>query len=79
MAFSSMSFDDGGDEQDMSRLFGPGHVDQVIRQAIQACWMGLPKEKRNVQEVESQIRRLVDRALANLREDHEAFGHDDDV
>ena len=31
--------------------------------------MGLPKEKKNVDEVERQIRRLVDRGLRDLRED----------
>ncbi len=63
----------------MARFFGPGHVDQSIRQAIKMCWMALPKDKRNVEEVERQIRRLVDRALKDLREDHEAFGRDDDA
>jgi hypothetical protein len=54
-------------------LFGPHQVDEQIRQAIQFCWMALPKEKKNVEEVEKQIRRLVDRALRDLREDSEAF------
>jgi hypothetical protein len=36
--------------------------------------MGLPQERRTVAEVETQIRRLVDRALQNLREDAAAFG-----
>jgi hypothetical protein len=60
---------DGG----MGQLLGPGHVDQAIRQAVQVCWMTLPKDKRNIDEVERQIRRLVDRALKDLREDNEAF------
>ena len=34
-----------------------------IRQAIQQCWMLLAKEKRTPEELESQIRRIVDRAL----------------
>lgn len=70
---------DGDDDkpnpmEQMSEMFGPGHVDQVVRQAISSCWMALPKERRNVEEVEKEIRRLVDRALANLREDQNAFG-----
>lgn len=70
---------DGDDDkanpmEQMSEMFGPGHVDQVVRQAISSCWMALPKERRNVDEVEKEIRRLVDRALANLREDQAAFG-----
>lgn len=58
----------------MQEMFGPGHVDQTVRSAIQACWMALPKERRNAEEVEKEIRRLVDRALSNLREDVAAFG-----
>ena len=67
--------DDDEDPMDkMSDMFGPGHVDQSVRSAIQACWMALPKERRNVEEVEKEIRRLVDRAIANLREDAASFG-----
>jgi hypothetical protein len=67
---------DGGGEDamdKMSEMFGPGHVDQSIRGAIQACWMALPKARRNVAEVEREIRRITERALANFREDAEAF------
>jgi hypothetical protein len=70
---------DGGEDEKsnpmdaMREMFGPGHVDQAVRQAIQACWMALPKDRRTVEEVEKQIRRLVDRALTNLREDTNAF------
>jgi hypothetical protein len=58
----------------MSEMFGPGHVDQTVRSAIQACWMALPKDRRNVDEVEREVRRIVDRAIANFREDAAAFG-----
>ena len=53
---------------------GPGHVDQMIRGAIQQCWMLLPDDRKNVDAVEAEIRRLVDRALDDLREDAKAFG-----
>ena len=68
--------DDGGDNpmEKMSEMFGPGHVDQIVRSAIQACWMALPKERRNVEEVEKEIRRIVEPALANFREDAASFG-----
>jgi hypothetical protein len=68
--------DDGGENpmEKMSEMFGPGHVDQSVRSAIQACWMALPKERRNVEEVEKEIRRIVDRALSNFREDAASFG-----
>ena len=55
-------------------FFGPHQVEQQIRQAIQMCWMALPSDRKNVDEVEKQIRRIVDRALRNLREDSDAFG-----
>jgi hypothetical protein len=35
--------------------------------------MVLPKEKRNVDEIERQVRRIVDRALRDLREDFDSF------
>ena len=64
--------DEDGAEK-MQEVFGPTQIDQLIRQAIQFCWMGLPKERRNVDELERQIRRLVDRALRDLREDFDEF------
>lgn len=70
------SSDDGDDNpiDKMRDMFGPGHVDQIVRNAIQACWMTLPKERRTVDEVDKEVRRLVERALSNLREDVNAFG-----
>lgn len=70
---SSCSSPDPSAMEGMEGLFGPGHVDQSIRQAIQVCWMALPKEKRSVEEVERQIRRLVERALKDQRDDRDAF------
>jgi tyrosine-protein phosphatase YwqE len=68
--------DDDGENQmeKMLDFFGPGHVDQTVHTAIQACWRALPKERRTVEEVEKEIRRLVDRAISNLREDVKSFG-----
>ena len=48
-------------------------IDASIRQAINMCWTALPKERRNADEVEKQIRRIVDRAIRDLREDSAAF------
>jgi hypothetical protein len=59
--------------EDMQHMFGPGHVDQTVRQTIQSCWMALPKSRRTVEEVEKQIRRIVDRALNDFRQDAAAF------
>jgi hypothetical protein len=61
--------------QQMADMFGPGQVDQMIRQAIQLCWLSLPKERRTFAEVEQQFRRLVDRAVKDFRDDQQAFGH----
>lgn len=55
-------------------MFNPQQIDHQIRQAIQFCWMVLPPERQNVDEVEKQIRHLVDRALRDLREDAQSFG-----
>jgi hypothetical protein len=57
-----------------SDMFGPGQVDQMVRHAIQMCWMIMPKKRQTIQEVEKQIRRVVERALKDLREDASAFG-----
>ncbi|OLE13870.1 MAG: hypothetical protein AUI36_39545 [Cyanobacteria bacterium 13_1_40CM_2_61_4] len=69
--------DPSGDEAErMAAVFGPAQIDHQIRQAIQFCWMGLPKERRSVEELESQIRRIVERALKDFRDDLEAFARD---
>lgn len=44
------------------------------RQALSTCWSIMPEEKRTVEHVEREIRRLVDRALKDFKEDAEAFG-----
>ncbi len=64
------------DSSKMGDFFGPGGVDQHIRQAIQYCWMMMPPEKKTPQQVEAAVRHLVDRALKDLREDAAIFGFD---
>jgi hypothetical protein len=75
-AYYACSNDENSEEQHktMRDMFGPQSVDQAIRQAISTCWMVLPDDKKNVACVEAEIRRIVDRALENLREDSKAFG-----
>ena len=58
----------------MARLLGPGHVDQMIRQAIHFCWLSLPPKRKNAREVEKQMRRIFERAIRDFREDSEQFG-----
>jgi len=58
----------------MAEFFGAGQIDQSVRQAVQFCWMALPKERRTPEELEKQLRRLLERALKDFREDRAAFG-----
>jgi hypothetical protein len=58
----------------MADFFSPGQIDQSVRQAVQFCWMALPKERRTPEELEKQVHRLVERALKDFREDRAAFG-----
>jgi hypothetical protein len=66
--------DDADATEPMAAMFGPSQVDHTIRQAIQFCWMGLPKARRTQDELEAQIRRIVDRALRDFKEDAQVFG-----
>ena len=69
-------FDPGDPDRaaQMRAFFGPHHVDSQVRQAIQTCWMILPPDRQNVEGVEKEIRRIVDRALRDLQDDYESFG-----
>ena len=75
-AFHACSGDENPEEarKAMRDMLGP----QAVDQAISTCWMTLPDDKKNVASVEAEIRRIVDRALKNLREDSKAFGISDD-
>ncbi len=59
--------------REIARAIGLSQIDQQIRQAIHFCWIGLPSGKRNIDELERQIRRIVDRALRDVREDFDNF------
>jgi hypothetical protein len=61
-------------KEHMQSMFGPQVVDQQVRQAISMCWMMLPDDQKSVERVESEIQRIVARALKNLREDCQSFG-----
>jgi hypothetical protein len=58
----------------MADFFGPAQIDRFVRQALQFCWMALPKDRKNLKELQRQFRRIVERALKDFREDSEAFG-----
>ena len=66
--------DDPKSFKKMREMFGPGQVDHSVRQAIDICWMTLPENRKTVDELEKQFRRIVDRAIKDLREDEDAFG-----
>jgi len=77
MVFESFFKGDESDEESAQRMadfFGPGQVDQTIRHAIHFCWLSLPKDRKNVDELEKEARRIFDRALRDFREDSEHFG-----
>ena len=75
MAFICNSAGEGDENaaEKMAEIFGPGQIDQMIRQGIHFCWMALPRERKTVDEMEKQIRRIVERALKDFREDQEEF------
>jgi hypothetical protein len=66
--------DDPEDMKRLRELMGPGHIDKSVRQAIHFCWLMLPEKERTIDELEKQFRRIVDRAIKDLREDSAAFG-----
>lgn len=60
--------------QHMRENMGPFGADQSVRQAIMTCWRMLPEESRTPERVEQEVRRLLERALSEFREDSAAFG-----
>lgn len=56
-------------------VFPPGSIDSMLRQTIQLCWIALPHDGRSIAALESEMRRLLDRAFADLREDSERQSH----
>ena len=64
----------GDDDEDESREFLSSAVDMMVRQAVHSCWMALPKDKRNADEIKRHLNRLIDRAMRDMEEDREAFG-----
>ena len=65
---------EGDPKNAMRDMFGPASIDQQIRAAISTCWMMLPADKKNHETVAAEVRRILERALSNLKEDAKAFG-----
>ena len=74
MHISNCESAEGPNLDKFADFLGPAQVDQTVRHAIQFCWMALPKERKTVDGLEREIRRIVERALKDFREDSEAFG-----
>ena len=55
-------------------LMGDDMTEMMLRQAIQACWLALPGERQHRDEVQAQLRRLLERALDDFEEDLRQFG-----
>ena len=72
MAFFDQNDPEAADK--MRGMIGPGQVDQMFRQAIEMCWMMLPQSSKTIDELEKQVRRIIDRALKDVRDDAEQFG-----
>jgi hypothetical protein len=58
----------------MEMFQNPAHLDQSVRQAVQLCWTVIPKERRTIEELQKQLRRVVERALKDFAEDKAEFG-----
>jgi hypothetical protein len=58
------------------RFYNPLSVDLQIRQGITLCWMMLPDEQRDLENVAREINRIVERVLRELQEDRNAFPPD---
>ena len=71
MIYKSYYFDAMGDAT--RRMVGPTAVDDMVRQAVKICWMIAPKDQRTLEYVETEIRRLTERALEEFGEDGKGF------
>ncbi len=48
-------------------------VDQRIRDSLQNLWLSFPREEATMANLEEHFRRLVDRAIRDLKEDMNYF------
>jgi hypothetical protein len=71
---AAFNMNDPEARKNLRAMFGPDTVDTHMRQAFHFCWMILPDDKRTVEELEKQMRRIFERIIEDLREDAQAFG-----
>jgi len=55
---------------------GPGAVERAVQNAIEICWLILPPQKKSVDCLEYELKRILERTLQNIREDEQAFRRD---
>jgi hypothetical protein len=48
-------------------------VDQRLRRCVQEIWVLLPPDRQSPDELTSQVKRMVDRALEDFIDDYRAF------
>ena len=48
-------------------------VDQRLRECLQVLWLALPREQANALELEQNLKRLIDRAVRDFKEDLALF------
>jgi len=48
-------------------------IDQRLRRSVSEMWLLLPADRRTLDELNTQIRRLVDRALEDFAENRRQF------
>lgn len=60
-------------DADMFEAMGPGAADKAFRDAIQLCWMAMPKEKKSLSELKTLVEKLLDRVFRDLNEDEKYF------
>ena len=67
-----------GDLDRFREFMGPHSADQMLRRAIQSCWMMAQAQKQAdpVAFVEAEVRRMAERAIRQFREDSTAFDPD---
>lgn len=62
-----------GPADHMREMMGPFGPDNSMRQTLMTVWRFLPEEGRSPDRVEQEARRLLERAVRDLREDAEVF------
>jgi len=65
---------DDEENKKMMACLPPGYAETLFRNCVQTCWMSLPAERRNIDELEREMRRIVDRVFKHMREDDQAAG-----